>query len=136
MYKIRQYEIIIAALLHDIGKFKQRAYGGDESKPNNFTKSIEGYILPVKLSHRHALWTYDFFENDLKYLDNLPKETNFTIIRDLASNHHNPSTADEEIISYSDRISASFDRIKEDENHYKRGDYLKKHLKPLFKIIF
>jgi len=131
--------IIIASLLHDIGKFKQRAFGGDENKCSTISKSIEGLILPSDLSRRHSLWTYDFFENDLIPLttDKNIKSPNlkWKKIALLASNHHNPSAGDEEIIAEADRLSASQDRIKDDENHYKSGDYLKKHLKPIFRNI-
>lgn len=90
------YEIIIAALFHDIGKFKERAFGGQEHE--SFPKSMEGIILPHTsdgyYSHRHALWTYDFFENDIKKW-NFPKELDWNKIRDIASRHHNPENDDE-----------------------------------------
>jgi len=135
---LMQYNIILAALLHDIGKFKQRAYGGVEH--SKFPKSMQGIVLPNKLSHRHALWTYDFFENDLTpiILDAKLKSPEFdwNKIKLLAAKHHNPEErTGEQIISDADRISASTDRVNDDENHYKNGDYLKKLLKPVFRNI-
>lgn len=130
------YEIIIASLLHDIGKFKQRAY--DNKKHNKFPSTMEGIIQPVgqggKYSHQHALWTYDFFENDIdnhKHLLNL----DWRKIKDLASKHHKPSTDDEKIIDIADNISAAGDRVSDDDNHFKSGDYLKRYLKPVFPHI-
>lgn len=136
------YEIIIAALLHDVGKFKQRAFGGDESKLSISTKNMEGYVLPSGkggyYSHRHALWTYDFFDKDfipiLKAINNL-SSIDMGLVAKLAANHHNASSDTEKIIETADRISAGFDRITDDDSHYKNGDYLKKNLKPVFNII-
>jgi CRISPR-associated protein Csm1 len=126
-----QYHIVLGALFHDIGKFKQRAFGG---KPHSkFPQSMDSMILPSTHSgygYQHALWTFDFFENDLKNLQ-LPNDLDWNIIRNLASKHHNPSTFEEEILQKADRLSSSIDRTESD-NHFKSGDYLKKHLRSIF----
>lgn len=129
-----QYHIVFGALFHDIGKFKQRAYGG---KPHSqFPKTMDSFILPSTQSgygYQHALWTFDFFENDLK-TQQLPNDLDWNIIRDLAAKHHKPSTFEEEIIQKADRLSSSIDRTENDE-HFTSGDYLKKHLKSIFAQI-
>lgn len=130
------YEILIASLLHDIGKFKERAFGGEDHSA--FPKSMEGIILPHKedgrYTHRHALWTYDFFENDITRW-NLPGEIDWKKVKDLASMHHNADKdkPDEAIIQRADIISAASDRSG--EASYERGAHLKRPLKPVFSAI-
>ncbi len=128
------YEIIIASLLHDIGKFKERAFGGKEH--GSFPKDVEPIILPLQsggwYSHRHALWTFDFFENDCKDI-NLPRELDWVKIKNLAAKHHNSSTNDEKIIDLADNISAAGDRSEETE--YTKGIHLKRHLRSVFTRI-
>ena len=106
--KNQLYEIIIASLLHDIGKFKQRAFGGKEG--DKFPHDIEAIILPKgkgeRYTHRHALWTYNFFENDIDEFK-FSQNVDWRRIKDLASKHHNPSTDDERIIDIADNISAA-----------------------------
>ncbi len=128
------YEIIIAALLHDIGKFKERAYGGKEH--SSFPKDMEAIILPSKsggwYSHKHALWTYDFFENDCKNIS-LPRELDWVKIKNLAAKHHNASTPDESIIDLADNISAASDRS--DETDYVKQGHLQRCLRSVFTRI-
>lgn len=132
--KKEYYEIIIASLLHDIGKFKERAYEGKEHAA--FPREIEAIVLPShsdgRYSHRHALWTYDFFENDCKTL-NLPRELDWIKIKNLAAKHHNASTPDESIIDLADNISAASDRS--DETDYVKGGNFKRHLRSVFTRI-
>jgi len=126
--------MLLGALFHDIGKFKQRAYGG---KPHSqFPQSMDSFILPSTQSgygYMHALWTFDFFESDLKTLQ-LPNDLDWNSIRDLAAKHHKPSTFEEEILQKADRLSSSIDRTENDE-HFTSGDYLKKHLRSIFTQI-
>lgn len=129
-----QLHILFASLFHDIGKFKQRAFG---NKPHSeFPSTMDAMILPSTeggYGYQHALWTFDFFENDCKTVQ-LPKDIDWNEIRDMASKHHKPSNYKEEIIQLADRVSSSLDRSGEDE-HFKRGMYLKKHLRSIFPQI-
>lgn len=134
-----QYEIAFAALLHDIGKFKQRAFGGEEKYLSEETKKMEAYILPSyngNYTHRHALWTFDFFISDLS---KMPKSTvleslDLERIAKFSSQHHNPEKNTlSEIISIADKASAAMDRVYNEE--YKRGEYLNTALKPVFSYI-
>lgn len=131
----KQYHIVFGSLFHDIGKFKQRAYGG---KPHSqFPNNLDAMILPSTDSgygYKHALWTFDFFENDTKNLQ-LPKALDWNIIRDIASKHHKPSTFEEEIVQKSDSIASSQSRIQKDD-HFTSNDYLKKHLRSIFPQIY
>lgn len=137
-----QYEVALAALLHDIGKFKQRAYGGIEDNLRDEVRRMEGSILPPRYgdyTHRHALWTYDFFVSDLKRIIDKPEASSFISnlkyekIGRWASRHHNPSAADkyEKVIEKADKCSAAIDRSKDQKKHQK-GDYL---IDPLYSIF-
>lgn len=138
-----QYEVAIAALLHDIGKFKQRAYKGDETKISNTTLKMEGYIAKLNsktqlYTHRHALWTYDFFITDFKpIIDNIDFDINLKweqVYRSSAS-HHSPGEGDySKIIQLADSISSNNDRT-DAQDSYKRGDYYKKPLRSIFSNI-
>ena len=136
-----QYEIAIAALLHDIGKFKQRAYGGDENELSQEVKKMEGQLLPNtkdgRYSHRHALWTYSSIIDDIapRFRGNHFLElVNIEEIAGWAAKHHNATEDMSKIIEKADRISAGNDRIdKQDE--YKRGDYLIKPLRSIFSSV-
>lgn len=55
--------IILGALLHDIGKFMQRA----EIPLGQQSKNMESSICPVYkgiYSRKHVLWTNEFFEEE------------------------------------------------------------------------
>ena len=75
-------EIVLAAWLHDIGKFAQRA--GEEG------------------SGGHQNYTEKFLQ---KVKECLPKDMNADEVIRLASRHHNPTEYDEWIIAHGDRIS-------------------------------
>ncbi|MDR0893480.1 MAG: type III-A CRISPR-associated protein Cas10/Csm1, partial [Mediterranea sp.] len=69
MEYIREH-LYLAALLHDIGKFYQRADTGnasDSKKLSSVTKSNEANVLPQyngRYSHKHCLWTAQFIEDN------------------------------------------------------------------------
>lgn len=130
------YEVLLAALLHDIGKFMQRAHGGKE--PSGFPAEMEGVILPKaqgqRYSHRHALWTFHFFEKEFARVE-LPRGLDRNRIRDLASRHHNASDGLERIIGRADKLSAAGDRPEDEAAHYEKGEYLKRPLAPVFPLI-
>lgn len=143
--KNTQYEVALAALLHDIGKFKQRAYGGDENQLGNEAKNMDGNFLPFhdsRYSHRHALWTYDFFITDLKRIikkeeaSNFISNLNYEKIGRWASRHHNPTASDkyENVIAKADKYSAAVDRNRE-QVEYETGAYLTIPLYSVFSSI-
>lgn len=138
-----QYEIAIAALFHDIGKFKQRAFLGDESNFSNSINNMEGHIAKLNsqsklYTHRHALWTYDFFINDLKpIIDKINFDMNldWEKIYISSASHHNPTKDNySQIIADADIISSSNDRSNKIES-YQRGSYYKKPLRAIFSNI-
>lgn len=139
-----QYEVAVASLFHDIGKFKQRAFGGDENNLLQKTKGIEAVYLPSskddRFTHRHALWTFDFFHNEFKSVidcsdNDFLYSINIEKIAKLAAIHHNPDNDSlSQIISIADRYSAGNDRSK-DQSQYKPKDYLRKPLRSIFSSL-
>ena len=142
-------KVVLAALLHDIGKFWER---GDEKY--NESKIIGGEFPKKEFAHTvptyddgypkysHALWTQAFLNKfkigALLNLDNPGDET----LANLSARHHKPGNHLEAIISLADKWSSSIDRPdegEEDESHYKEikdlwGDSFNKKV-PL-EIIF
>ena len=121
-------QIIIGALLHDIGKFNQRAGINhrllkDESEKirlckKNSTGDYYNYI--------HSLYTSAFFEDYKNFLPQAKEK--FPLDQDnipnFASCHHNPSTAIGWIINEADRLSNGMDRSPEgleEESEIKPG---------------
>ncbi|MCD6121246.1 MAG: hypothetical protein J7K04_05365 [Spirochaetales bacterium] len=85
-------EIVLAALLHDIGKFSQRTR--EKSYATNdetlfCPKSKQGYY-----THQHVLFTDGFFRDFEKYF---PSEINIRKTRMLAVSHHVPHNEEESL---------------------------------------
>lgn len=103
---IKFEEIVLAAWLHDAGKFAQRA---DISEL--FNKDREGQLCKNHeggwYSHQHAVYTEGFLE---KYRDIFPDGINIPNVIRLAANHHNPSCYGEWLIAQADRLSSGSDR--------------------------
>jgi len=119
---IRYEEIVLAALLHDIGKIAQRAEDKGCEKLD-----MEGQILPKArnadyYTHRHALYTYGALEELCKeigkYIDIRPP-----IVASVAAKHHAPSHWAEHIIAESDRLSSGADRKENEEDTIQKGSY-------------
>lgn len=127
MKDTERQRIYLAALLHDIGKFFQRASNNRNEEGNNLSqqsRNIENYICPSydnKLSHLHSVWTNEFFEkfeNKFAQVNNanlkVNKWTNDNYkednIANFASNHHLPQSDLQKIIQIADWWSAGIDR--------------------------
>ena len=122
--KIRN-QIYLAALLHDIGKFYQRASKKSmrEIKPD-YDKEEFGY--------QHADWTFQFFKIDKvrATLEKIPglkqnlyentSENQFNVAN-LASNHHRPQSIQEAFVTMGDWWSAGIDRTE--VNSIKEKDF-------------
>jgi len=121
--------VYLAALLHDIGKFYQRADPNGAGKSTLLSadiKNLEPSIAPKhwqsqKYTHKHVLWTAQFFENMQKHFNQYLKlEDGWTydkLLR-LSATHHNPTTGNllERIIQKADHYSSGIDRdIKDGE---------------------
>ena len=98
--KITREHIYLASLLHDIGKFYQRADEKGAARSDILSlniKELEGEICPSykwRYSHKHVLWTAQFFENlssDIRKILKSNEQDNDILLR-LAAAHHNPKT--------------------------------------------
>ncbi|MBO5989829.1 MAG: type III-A CRISPR-associated protein Cas10/Csm1 [Paludibacteraceae bacterium] len=130
--RVREH-IYLAALLHDIGKFYQRADKSFSDKTNELSdsvKNIAGLICPLnnegRFGYQHTVWTLQFLTEIEATLKKIPDfsqnlfdgEKNQDTIFQLASFHHKPSTELQALISLADWWSAGVDRrVKlEEEN--------------------
>lgn len=117
-------EVAIAALLHDIGKFQQRAFGRSEVMPQEIFNRAS-IVLPVyqgRSSHWHALWSDAFFSNVVDK-NPFPKSLDRRWVRDLAVFHHRPpgnyeggieNGAVTHLITEADRVASGMERKEKD----------------------
>ncbi len=141
MMKEEKSLITLAALLHDIGKFMQRAEVtcrkfNDENEMQQYCRY---HSCKNIYTHKHALWTAQFMEDSRYILPDHPNvfdslEENLT---NFAARHHKPATELDRIISKADRLSSGMDRKdKEEEAEIKRWDAFKRiPLNPLLEEI-
>ncbi len=104
-------KLVLSAILHDIGKFAQRA-----KRP--LSKQLESDYLPVRngrSSHWHALYSDYFIEKDLPLPEKL--EGFRPDIARTASIHHNPveDNLADMCVCIADRLSSGLDRIKKED---------------------
>lgn len=111
-------EVVIAAWLHDVGKFAQRA-----GLENYRSTELEGYIAKIQKNGRysHQLYTHGFLE---RHKDVFPDEINVRNVINLASAHHSPSSYEEWLVAQADRLSSGSDRcnVHMDEGIASRSD--------------
>lgn len=129
MEKITLEEVVIAGLLHDIGKFAQRA---DVKRLRN--KEMDGSLCPSSkggwFTHVHVSYTWAFIES---HKDVFPEDVNAEVIRDLASYHHNPRNAGDWLIAHGDRLSSGSDRRSDKELDYEVAE--KFYEQPMIHIV-
>jgi CRISPR-associated protein Csm1 len=148
---MERQRIYLAALLHDIGKFYQRADKGFSEKQNELTeysKKMANDICPVndagKFGYQHVIWTNEFFEKIKAIFEAIPglkgniyNESNFDNIANLACNHHKPQTELQAIITLADWWSAGIDRRDPIEKAQKELNWGKTRYKdiPLYSLF-
>lgn len=129
--------IYLAALLHDIGKFYQRADLAFSDKFNalsDSSKKMAELICPVnehgRFGYQHVVWTNEMLERFGRKLAEIPgmKQNLFydvdvdDSLANLACNHHLPRTELQALISLADWWSAGIDRREPEEKE--NGDYV------------
>lgn len=121
---IMREQIYLAALLHDIGKFFQRADARGATTSNllsNEIKRLEGLICPRSIegfySHKHVLWTAQFFQNEMAQLRRVLQlnESQADSLLRLAAAHHRPEQFWEKVIQKADHYASGADRSTADE---------------------
>lgn len=124
-------KIYLAALLHDIGKFYQRADDKENRKfrflKDHFWNSPGTYCPEYKgrYSHKHVLWTAQFIEEHREVFAALNADLTQgdDSLERLAALHHNPGTKTlGKIIQLADHYSSATDR---DHDAYSLEDGLK-----------
>ncbi len=130
--------IFLAALLHDIGKFYQRADKSLNSR-NELSYNVmqmADYICPQyyngKYKYQHSIWTLQFLTEIENLLKQIPKFEGIDFAEDnkrnsifaLSASHHKPSTKFQAIITLADWWSAGSDRrdLEENENSENLND--------------
>jgi CRISPR-associated protein Csm1 len=111
-------EAALGGFLHDTGKFLQRA-SSSEAEMSAAARNLESEILPLaqgRYTHRHALWTEEFFERIRPA--GLPQPFRFDVVRRFAVYHHAPDRNGAEgwIIAEADRLASGMDRKPKDES--------------------
>lgn len=124
--KDKEQIIYLVALMHDIGKFYQRADINRASKSTILSqkiKNLEGNISPKHYktqlyTHKHVLWTAQFFENFEssfnRYINFDSDDWSYDKLLRLSAAHHSPVKDNllECIIQKADHYSSGIDRDK------------------------
>lgn len=135
-------KVALAGLMHDIGKFAERA--GIEVPPdvmNSNQHLYQPYVRPQnRHTHRHAAYTAAFvddFEGFLPHNLTKPEWGMGDTFVNLAAGHHKPETAMQWIIAVADRISSGFDRqeFKSYNESIDIADYKETRLMTMFEHI-
>ncbi len=119
------FETAAGTFLHDIGKFLQRAHGSvRNTRPA--VQALMGDILPGRdgvSSHKHALWTAEFFEWMESQNLNFPR-MNRARVREVAIYHHKPLEHAPAgcICAVADRLAAGMERKPKDEDDEEAAD--------------
>ncbi|MBI5326741.1 MAG: type III-A CRISPR-associated protein Cas10/Csm1 [Deltaproteobacteria bacterium] len=137
------YKIAIAAYLHDIGKFAERAgFNVSQEFLNNNADLYQPYIKEQnRHTHQHAVYTAAFIDHIEKLLPRQFNKGEWGLgdsFMNLAAGHHKPETPMQWVIAMADRVSSGFDR-EEFEDYNKEGiafkDYKKTRLLTMFEGI-
>jgi CRISPR-associated protein Csm1 len=125
MEKERQF-IYLAGLLHDIGKFYQRADPHGTSRSvllHSSTKQQEDLFCPPSRTgtwrtHKHVLWTYQFFVDFSHLFKRFLTDGEWERLATLAASHHLPNANDrlQSILQKADHYASGMDR-EGDRNH-------------------
>jgi len=156
---ITREHIYLAALLHDIGKFYQRADGQitDVIGSNEYYNNLAELICPVnehgRWGYQHVFWTCKFLEEHATKLNKITDEHGNKIFAinnydgrnddnliNLSIFHHKPQTKLQAIIQLADWWSSGMERTNanfemEESPEYGKYKYKKVPLKSIFNFI-
>ncbi|RMF80837.1 MAG: type III-A CRISPR-associated protein Cas10/Csm1 [Nitrospirae bacterium] len=116
-------EVALGALLHDIGKFMQRAHRRDELPERS--EAMDSTLCPVRehsrYSHKHVLWTDAFFDWIEARGLSFPAGVDANRVRHFASFHHAPERHPEPAMGWlsaeADRLASGLDRKPKEEEY-------------------
>jgi CRISPR-associated protein Csm1 len=153
METIRNH-IYLAALLHDIGKFYQRAdkiFSDKENELSDYSKKLANNICPInehgRFGYQHVVWTNEFLEKESLIFEKVPgikqnlyQNNEEDSLPNFACNHHSPKTELQAIITLADWWSVGIDRrepTKEDVSKDEPINWGRERYKlaPLFSIF-
>ena len=151
---LEREQIYLAALLHDIGKFYQRADTGSvaSSKYLKEYSKNESAFLPQagngRYSHKHCLWTAQFIEDFQPVFKKLvgSESSNFTdknSLMFLAAAHHlgnDQLSPLGQIIKKADCLSSGMDRnsteaLEDDQDESKWDSFKSKRMVSIFDVL-
>lgn len=112
---VRQ-QVVLAALLHDIGKFWQR--GDDFLKQSKNIREASGnwgWLVPTNPrsgnpAYQHAIWAYQFLEDKKNIFDRLGLWNIEEKLSKLSAKHHQPDTFLQALLQMADWWSSGIDR--------------------------
>lgn len=153
MNTVREH-LYLAALLHDIGKFYQRADTGSVAGSTHLKPVItelSGILLPSykgSSSHKHCLWTAQFIEDyspvfqqlTISKLNDLTDKDNLI---NLSAGHHLPFEQQTElgkILKKADSLSSGMDRdsndsLKDEQDESNWDSFKKKRMTSILQDI-
>ncbi len=120
----RVLETALGGLLHDIGKFSQRAFRESEGLGAQ-SRGMTSMICPTGRhggpTHLHTLYTNEFVET----LPFLPGALDRSRVANLAAYHHRPDTDEQRVITAADWLSSGMERRADEESpegnrHFRR----------------
>lgn len=143
-----EHQIYLGALLHDIGKFYQRADKGlsEKNELSQYSKNLADSLCKAYdnggYGYQHVLWTNEFLTKHEKLLGSIPEIRNGASedsLVNFACNHHRPKTLLQGIITLADWYSAGIDRttIDTENNNHPPINWGKQRYKkiPLYSIF-
>ena len=138
--------VAFAALIHDIGKFAERAKL--EISPELRENNVHIFCPKNKYSyptHIHAAYTGIAIDAIEKYIPKINNAETFPFQSDkkddsiigAAAKHHNPDTYLQNLLAVADRLSSAFERAKYEEYNQRleSEDYQRARLIPLFEKL-
>ena len=135
--------IYIAALLHDIGKFWQRASASRYVLPDQVLKLSSDICPPSQyksgdVTHLHALFTYAFFIEQQGILpESITLDGQEVSLGLLSARHHKQDlNLSERIIQFADWLSSGQDRQEDTHKSNESYSYKKKPLLSTFDTLY
>ncbi|HAA83653.1 MULTISPECIES: type III-A CRISPR-associated protein Cas10/Csm1 [Thermodesulfobacterium] len=113
------YRVVLASLLHDIGKIYQRAkIFLDSDVKNQENQELYQPFYKGRYTHEHVLYTHYFIEKFKNLIPSyfLKYSSEKDSLINLACKHHKPDSEEQLIITEADTLSSGYERRKYDED--------------------